>query len=195
MKRMLNGINLLSVCVVAVIALLLLGGAGVFEGHNYLVTETIQPAWQLCGSGSNPGRYTSVQSSPSDLSPSSIEQTYQTFTIPPSWNYIEFRCSANSQMQSTNEFLVYVGDGVSDYMEALMLTFQIAVTGSSHKKSGIDYWYCNKIIANETLVNGTAHYSAAGKIATYHFDRRWGRKIAIVPIALGHSCIIEITGY
>lgn len=51
---MLNGINLLSVCVVAVIALLLLGGAGVFEGHNYLVTETIQPAWQLCGSGSNP---------------------------------------------------------------------------------------------------------------------------------------------
>ncbi len=174
--------------------LLLAGGASLFSG-NYFAQNTIQPAWQLCGNGSNPGRYTSVQSSPSDLSPSSIEQTYQTFTIPPSWNYIEFRCSANSQMQSTNEFLVYVGDGVSDYMDALSLTFQIAVTGSSHKKSGIDYWYCNKIIANETLVNGTAHYSAAGKIATYHFDRRWGRKIAIVPIALGHSCIIEITGY
>jgi hypothetical protein len=172
--------------------LLLAGGASLFSG-NYFAQNTIQPAWQLCGNGSNPGRYTSVQSAPSNLSPSSIEQTYQTFTIPVYWNFIEFRCAANSQGQTTtNEFFVYVGDGVTDYMDALSLTFQITAAGSSHPKSGMaDWYYCNKVIAVETLFNGTAHYSAAGKIATYHFDRRWARKIAVVPRLLGHSCISE----
>jgi hypothetical protein len=93
------------------------------------------------------------------------------------------------------ECLILVGDGVSDYINAASI--QCVTSDKSQIRSADDGLYFSKMTATDLILNGTTASSDKTTIATYRFDRRWIRRLVLIPTALTTGCSagVEIIGY